>query len=55
MGRTGKWWTFEHYDVKPDIMSIAKTLQVGAVAYNRIFDPDIEGVLSSTWGVQVAE
>ena len=50
MGRTGKWWAFEHYDVKPDIMSIAKALQVGVAVYNRIFDPDVEWVLSSTWG-----
>jgi 4-aminobutyrate aminotransferase len=50
LGRTGKWWAFEHYDVKPDIMSMAKALQVGVAAYNRIFDPDVEGVLSSTWG-----
>jgi 4-aminobutyrate aminotransferase len=50
MGRTGKWWAFEHYDVKPDIMSTAKALQVGATAYDRIFDPSEEGVLSSTWG-----
>jgi 4-aminobutyrate aminotransferase len=41
---------FEHYDVKPDITSLAKALQVGAVAYKRIFDPDVEEVLSSTWG-----
>ena len=50
LGRTGKWWAFEHYDVKPDIMSMAKALQVGVAAYNRIFDPNVEGVLSSTWG-----
>ncbi|MFL6326438.1 MAG: aspartate aminotransferase family protein [Nitrososphaeraceae archaeon] len=50
MGRTGKWWAFEHYDVKPDIMSIAKALQVGAATYDRIFDPIEGGVLSSTWG-----
>jgi 4-aminobutyrate aminotransferase len=50
MGRTGKWWAFEHYDVKPDIMSIAKALQVGVAAYNNVFDPNVAGVLSSTWG-----
>ena len=31
-------------------MSIAKALQVGVAVYNRIFDPDVEWVLSSTWG-----
>jgi 4-aminobutyrate aminotransferase len=50
MGRTGKWWAFEYYDVKPDIMSMAKALQVGVAAYNRIFDPDVGEILSSTWG-----
>ncbi len=50
MGRTGRWWSFEHYNVKPDIMSAAKALQVGAAAFRGDFVPEQQGVLSSTWG-----
>ncbi len=50
LGHTGRWWAFEHYGVKPDIMSAAKALQVGATAYNKRYDPRQRGVLSSTWG-----
>lgn len=50
MGRTGKWWAFEHYDVRPDIMTTAKALQVGATTYRQDYDPGQQGVLSSTWG-----
>ena len=50
MGRTGKWWAFEHYGIKPDIVSTAKALQVGATVYRGDYDPEQPGVLSSTWG-----
>lgn len=29
MGRTGAWWAFQHFDVKPDIMTTAKALANG--------------------------
>jgi 4-aminobutyrate aminotransferase len=50
IGHTGKWWAFEHYNIKPDIMTAAKALQVGATAYDKKFDPGRKSVLSSTWG-----
>lgn len=50
MARTGKWWAFEHYGIRPDIVTAAKALQVGMAAYNSSFDPPEQGILSSTWG-----
>ena len=50
LARTGKWWAFQYYDIKPDIISIAKSLQVGAVVFDKKFEPTQRGVLSSTWG-----
>jgi 4-aminobutyrate aminotransferase len=50
LGRTGKWWTYQHYNIKPDIVTIAKALQVGAVVFDKKLEPPKPGVLSSTWG-----
>jgi 4-aminobutyrate aminotransferase len=50
MGRTGSWWAYENYGIQPDMMTVAKGLQVGAVVYDRNYDPKEHGVLSSTWG-----
>ncbi|MCX6821809.1 MAG: aspartate aminotransferase family protein [Candidatus Aenigmarchaeota archaeon] len=50
MGRTGKWWSFQHYDVEPDIMTVGKSLQVGAVVSSKKYDPNEPGAVSSTWG-----
>lgn len=50
LARTGKWWAFQHYGIKPDIISIAKALQVGAIVFDKKFEPNQQGVLSSTWG-----
>ncbi|OIO80310.1 hypothetical protein AUJ84_04020 [Candidatus Pacearchaeota archaeon CG1_02_32_132] len=50
IGRTGKWWSFEHYGIKPDIFSSAKALQVGATVARKGFFPDEPGSISSTWG-----
>jgi ornithine--oxo-acid transaminase len=31
LGRTGRWWGFEHWDLEPDIVTVAKSLSGGYV------------------------
>jgi len=50
LGRTGKWWSFEHFGIRPDIITSAKALQVGAVITSDKYDPQEPGAVSSTWG-----
>lgn len=56
MGLTGKMWTFQHYDVAPDMFCFGKKTQVCGFASNdRIFDIDdnvfkVSSRINSTWG-----
>ncbi len=50
MGRTGKWWSFEHYGIKPDIVSAGKSLQVGATISSEEWAIKEPGAVSTTWG-----
>jgi 4-aminobutyrate aminotransferase len=50
VGRTGKWWAFEHFGIKPDVITSAKALQVGATLANKRMFPKEHGSISSTWG-----
>jgi 4-aminobutyrate aminotransferase len=46
IGRTGRWWAYEHYDIKPDIITVAKSIQIGAVLFDQILEPKRKEVLS---------
>jgi acetylornithine/N-succinyldiaminopimelate aminotransferase len=55
MGRTGRFFGYEHYGIEPDIISLAKALgngfPVGAiVAKNRVMDAFEPGTHASTFG-----
>jgi 4-aminobutyrate aminotransferase len=50
MGRTGKWWAFENFNIVPDVISSAKALQVGATISSKDMFPGEAGAISSTWG-----
>ncbi len=55
MGRTGKWFAFQHYDIKPDIITVAKALGGGVplgaiVAKKEISDCLHHGDHGTTFG-----
>lgn len=50
LGRTGKWWAVEHFDVAPSFITAAKALRVGATMGKDEFFPRVQGRISSTWG-----
>ncbi len=50
MGRTGKWWAYQHHDIVPDIQTCAKMLQVAATVSKKSMFPSEASAISSTWG-----
>jgi acetylornithine/N-succinyldiaminopimelate aminotransferase len=56
MGRTGKMFAYQHYDIEPDIMTLAKTLgggaPIGAFVVNRKIQKEVltAGMHGSTFG-----
>ena len=49
LGRTGKWWAIEHYGVKPDLLTAAKSLQVGATIGRKKYFPKEPLRIAGTW------
>ncbi len=49
IGRTGKIWAIEHFDIKPDMITASKALRVGATIGREEFFPKEEGRISGTW------
>lgn len=56
MGLTGKWWAYEYYDVKPDMIVFGKKSQVCGFASNERIEEAKNNVfkqssrINSTWG-----
>jgi acetylornithine/N-succinyldiaminopimelate aminotransferase len=56
MGRTGKMFAYQHYDLEPDLMTLAKTLgggvPIGALVVNRRIKREVfaPGMHASTFG-----
>lgn len=54
-GTTGRWWSFEHFDVLPDVFCFGKKTQVCGIAASRRID-EVDSVfkvssrINSTWG-----
>ena len=50
VGRSGRMWASDHYDIEPDLITSAKALRVGATVGRGELFPDEPNRLGSTWG-----
>jgi len=55
MGRTGRWWAVDHYDLEPDLVATAKSLASGfplgaVVGRAAVMDKLAPGMLGTTFG-----
>ncbi len=55
IGRTGKWFAYQHYDIQPDIITMAKTLGGGVAIGAMMATPEVAaslvpGTHASTFG-----
>ncbi|MEK7241865.1 MAG: aminotransferase class III-fold pyridoxal phosphate-dependent enzyme, partial [Planctomycetota bacterium] len=55
MGRTGKYFAYQHYDISPDIMTLAKSLGGGTAIGAMVARPEVAkclvpGTHASTFG-----
>jgi len=50
LGRTGKWFAFEHFGIEPDVIVLGKTLRVGATVARMEMFPEDNGRFGGTWG-----
>src|SRR5438034_10305817 len=41
MGRTGRWFTHQHWPVQPDVMTLAKALAGGVAAGGLVARPEV--------------
>lgn len=49
LGRTGKWFAFEHFGIEPDVIALGKTLRVGATVARMEMFPKEKGRFGGTW------
>ena len=50
VGRSGRMWASDHYEIEPDLITSGKALRVGATIGRGELFPDEPNRLGSTWG-----